>query len=321
MLRRSLISRRGIPYVGNANSFTQTIDNYNWQSRKNMIGIPRKDRHAMGRILPIHDSKKLAIYHRKHCNNFHSVQYLVVEKQTNRGMLVDMSDDYMDDWIAFMSNAKIELQMVFITHMHLDNLIGGIPLYQMRKARGLETYFAYNPSDTQWLGKLNATCDRYRRKDVLEGGRFPLPRASDIRRGLVDGKSDIWLSAGSSRTESFFFLGTDHQMPCQYIHTPGHSLGHTILYLPEERMMFSGDLLFYESIGRVDLPWACGDQLAHSLRMLESFPDEVVVLPGHGRPTTLGHERKNNAGLLRVYEMMGAGMRVPRVGTNEGGYF
>ena len=70
--------------------------------------------------------------------------------------------------------------------------------------------------------------------------------------------------------------------------------------------------------GRVDIPYGQSDVLAQSLRVLEHFPDNTVLLPGHGRLTTLGRERRHNRGLQRVYELMKVGKQVPRVGFNSG---
>ena len=95
-------------------------------------------------------------------------------------------------------------------------------------------------------------------------------------------------------------------------------MGHTMLHIPQEKLLFSGDLLFHNAVGRVDLPWANGEQLAQSLRMLEDFPDNTVVLPGHGKMTTMGKERRENRALQRVYEMMKVGRQVPSVGHNIG---
>jgi hydroxyacylglutathione hydrolase len=77
--------------------------------------------------------------------------------------------------------------------------------------------------------------------------------------------------------------------------TPGHSPGHVTYALPDQGALFSGDVLFEGSVGRTDLPAADWPTLAKSIAgLLDEFPDETRVLPGHMGPTTLGRERATN---------------------------
>ena len=79
------------------------------------------------------------------------------------------------------------------------------------------------------------------------------------------------------------------------VFTPGHSPGHVTYAVRGEEAIFSGDVLFQGSVGRVDLPGADGPTLLASLgQLLETFPDETVVHPGHMGLTTLGAERATN---------------------------
>lgn len=79
------------------------------------------------------------------------------------------------------------------------------------------------------------------------------------------------------------------------LHVPGHSPGHIALYQKEEGICFVGDVLFKDSVGRVDLPGGDADQLSNSIqKRLLTLPDAVKVYPGHGPPTTIGRERKHN---------------------------
>ena len=76
---------------------------------------------------------------------------------------------------------------------------------------------------------------------------------------------------------------------------PGHSPGSICLYCEKEGFVIGGDVLFRDSIGRTDLPGGNHDQLLQSIReQLFLLPDDVIVLPGHGEPTTIGYEKKNN---------------------------
>ena len=79
------------------------------------------------------------------------------------------------------------------------------------------------------------------------------------------------------------------------IFTPGHSPGHVTYSVRGEDALFSGDVLFQGSVGRVDLPGGDGPTLMRSIAtLLDSHPDETVVHPGHMGVTTLGAERATN---------------------------
>jgi hydroxyacylglutathione hydrolase len=83
--------------------------------------------------------------------------------------------------------------------------------------------------------------------------------------------------------------------------TPGHSPGHVTYAVRDEPALFSGDVLFQGSIGRVDLPGGDGPTLMRSIAMLlERFEDETVVYPGHMGVTTLGRERATNPFLAQL---------------------
>jgi hydroxyacylglutathione hydrolase len=85
------------------------------------------------------------------------------------------------------------------------------------------------------------------------------------------------------------------------IFTPGHSPGHVTYSVRDEAALFSGDVLFQGSVGRVDLPGGDWPTLAESIRtLLESHPDETAVYPGHMGTTTLGAERATNPFLAEL---------------------
>ena len=79
-------------------------------------------------------------------------------------------------------------------------------------------------------------------------------------------------------------------LPC-----PGHSTGGVSYYFPEIDTVFSGDTLFFSSIGRTDLPGGSEKQLLDSVhKQLFNLPDDTRVVPGHGPFTSIGYEKKNN---------------------------
>ncbi|MDO4679951.1 MAG: MBL fold metallo-hydrolase [Aerococcus sp.] len=77
--------------------------------------------------------------------------------------------------------------------------------------------------------------------------------------------------------------------------TPGHTPGSTSYVFASERLVFSGDALFKHAIGRFDFPEGSETALLNSIRkQLFTLPDDYVVYPGHGLPTTIGQERATN---------------------------
>jgi hydroxyacylglutathione hydrolase len=81
----------------------------------------------------------------------------------------------------------------------------------------------------------------------------------------------------------------------QVLHTPGHTPGHVCFYEPGQGVLFDGDVLFRQGIGRTDLPGGSWEQLMDSIqRILFSLPDETVVYSGHGPATTIGDEKRLN---------------------------
>jgi hydroxyacylglutathione hydrolase len=85
------------------------------------------------------------------------------------------------------------------------------------------------------------------------------------------------------------------------IFTPGHSPGHVTYAIADERALFSGDVLFQGSVGRVDLPGGDWPTLLESIRtLIDSYPEDTTVYPGHMGVTTLGAERATNPFLAEL---------------------
>ena len=155
-----------------------------------------------------------------------------------------------------------------VTHGHVDH-IGGAGVVE--EQLGVATYV--HPDDD--FLSLNPL----RQIIALMGEVLPgeyRPPAS--RRPLSDG--DVLALAGLEMT---------------VLHTPGHTPGHCCFHLEEEGILFSGDQLFRDSIGRTDLPGGDFDTLMESMRgKILVLSAETAVYPGHGETTTLGRERLHN---------------------------
>jgi hydroxyacylglutathione hydrolase len=85
------------------------------------------------------------------------------------------------------------------------------------------------------------------------------------------------------------------KLSAKVIHTPGHTPGSVSYYFEADGILFSGDTLFSESIGRTDLPGGSFPAIVKSIQTkLYLLPPSTRVVPGHGSETTIGYERENN---------------------------
>ncbi len=76
--------------------------------------------------------------------------------------------------------------------------------------------------------------------------------------------------------------------------TPGHTSDSLSFYFAQENCLFTGDFLFKDTVGRVDLPTGDEQEMELSLRKISTYPDTLIVYPGHGETTTLGREKQFN---------------------------
>jgi len=161
---------------------------------------------------------------------------------------------------------------VLLTHGHLDHTFAVVPVCG---SYGVPAYI--HPADRDQVADPWSGLAIPRATPLF--GRLSFAEPDDIRE-LVDG-------------ESLSIAGLDLTVELAPGHTPGSvAFG---LQTDDEPLMFSGDLLFSGSIGRVDLPGGSeSDMLASLARVVLSKPDETVVHPGHGSSTTIGRERVSN---------------------------
>ena len=86
----------------------------------------------------------------------------------------------------------------------------------------------------------------------------------------------------------------DEKWGYKILYTPGHKEDCVCYYFEKEGLLFSGDTLFQEGIGRTDLPGGDMQELLRSLAILKQLPKQTVVYPGHGYTTTIEHEIQFN---------------------------
>lgn len=160
---------------------------------------------------------------------------------------------------------QLTLRAILLTHLHFDH-VGGCAA--MAAATGLPVFVGQEDWD---------------RRDVLlsRGMTFGLPPAPPFEaEPLQPGPLPA---------------GTWGSLDCRVIHAPGHSPGSLCYYFPQEKALLAGDVLFYRSIGRADLPGGDFATLCRSLReSIYTLPPDTVVYPGHGDPTTVGAEAASN---------------------------
>ena len=80
----------------------------------------------------------------------------------------------------------------------------------------------------------------------------------------------------------------------EVIYTPGHKEDAITIYFKEYKMMFSGDFIFKDTLGRWDLPGGDIDLMYESIEKIRNYDKDIVIYPGHGDSTTLGYELDNN---------------------------
>lgn len=193
--------------------------------------------------------------------------YVVGCEETREGIVIDPGDE-VDQLLEAVDQERLTVKYILLTHAHLDHITG--------------------------VGKAKAALG------VLVGlhkdDNFLYERI--VQQGLAFG-----FRAEKQPPVDFFYQGENPMRFGRYevrvLHTPGHCPGGVCLAVRrdgEDRpTLFVGDTLFAGSIGRTDLPGGNLQTLLASIRdVLFAFPDDTVVLSGHGEPTTVGKERRSN---------------------------
>ncbi len=188
--------------------------------------------------------------------------YFVYREGSSKVIFIDPAD-YGDQIFQAMKNNGFEVAAILLTHGHFDHIWGCSRLRQLTSA----PVYAYEGEEEVLLSSdLNVSAG---------AGRACTVKANTL---LKDGEEV-----------------TIEGMTFKLIATPGHTQGSCCYYFEEANMLISGDTLFEESVGRTDLPTGSMSTLVRSVKdKLFVLPDDVVVYPGHGDSTTIGHEKKYN---------------------------
>ncbi len=195
--------------------------------------------------------------------------YIFRRDGSDRALIVDPGDE-APKLLGAIEELGVTLEGILLTHTHFDHVGAVAPV---AKATGAEV----------WVPKI----ERPVLADIMSF--VPWPGFGPFES--YDAEHD--LEGG----ETLQLAGLDIEV----LFTPGHSPGHVTFSIPDEAVVFSGDVLFQGSVGRVDLPGGDGPTLMRSIRSLvEALPEETTVYPGHMGVTTLGAERATNPFLAEL---------------------
>jgi hydroxyacylglutathione hydrolase len=195
--------------------------------------------------------------------------FLFRREGSDRALMVDPGED-ADKLLGAIDELGVTLDGILLTHTHFDHVGAVAPI---AKATGAEVWVP--ELEKQVLADINAY--------------VPWPGFGPFE----DWDAEHTVAGG----ETLELAGFDIDV----IFTPGHSPGHVTFSIPDEQAVFSGDVLFQQSVGRTDLPGGDWPTLLSSIRTLvDSLPAETDVFPGHMGTTTLGAERAGNPFLAEL---------------------
>ena len=188
---------------------------------------------------------------------------------SDRGLIVDPGDE-PDKLLKAIESLNLQLDGILLTHTHFDHVGAVAPV---ARATGAEV----------WVPEIEKGVLADINSYVLFPGIGP----------FEDYEAEHTVSGGEKLELAGFEIDV--------LFTPGHSPGHVTYAVADERALFSGDVLFQGSVGRTDLPGGDWDTLLGSIRTLvDSYPEDTTVYPGHMGITTLGRERATNPFLTEL---------------------
>ncbi len=196
--------------------------------------------------------------------------YIVNRRNSNDCLLVDpgLEPDLILD---YLENKGLKPVAMLATHGHYDH-VGGI-----------ETIKQAWPECKIYVGEgeKDKLADPNQNLSAIFGFQLSAPEA------------DILLKDG----DQLEIAG----IPLEVRHTPGHSEGHVVFLIPTEpqSILFAGDVIFEQGIGRSDFPGGHFGQLMKSIKeKILTLPDDTVIFPGHGNSTTVRNEKRSNPFLV-----------------------
>jgi len=188
--------------------------------------------------------------------------YLVWDKETKKGLIIDPGDD-AEYILNRIKDLEIKPEMILATHGHFDHVLG---VFELKMA--LKIPFLIHQEDLFLLKRADKTA-----------GYF---------RGIKDGF--VPSADGFLKENEKISFGQNSQL--KVIETPGHSPGGVAFF--SRGVVFSGDTLFKQGVGRTDFSYCSQADLIDSIKnKLFKLPDKTIIYPGHGEKTTIGEEKRN----------------------------
>lgn len=199
-------------------------------------------------------------------NQFSENTYVLYD-ETLQAVIIDpgcYEKEEQDELKNFISSKNLTVELLLNTHCHIDHVLGNDFVKRQYKVP-----FLIHPVEVEVLKSVKIYAPNYGFQQYHE----VLPD------GLL--KENHPVTFGNSSLKVLFL--------------PGHSPGHVGFYESTQQFLISGDVLFYHSVGRTDLPGGNSNTLLSSIHQsLFVLPDEVTVYSGHGPTTTLGEEKIHN---------------------------
>jgi len=199
------------------------------------------------------------------------VNTYVLHDETRECVIVDASclfGSEREELRKYIEDNELVVKHLINTHLHFDHIFGANFV-----ERKFDVKMECHADDLFLLDNIDDQLSRFGISAGDEAGERP-----EVGRLLNEG--DV-VTFGNSELN--------------VLHVPGHSPGSVVFYSEKDGCMFCGDVLFWGSIGRTDLPGGSYEQLVEGIkRKLLVLPDDTKVYSGHGPHTTIGYERVNN---------------------------
>lgn len=189
---------------------------------------------------------------------------LIWDDETREAVLTDVGGD-VPFLLEEIKKHDLKLTAIWLTHGHLDH-VGGV--VELRSHLDVPVWGPHS-EDLFLLEELPRITAEY---------GFPVSPSFTPTR---------WLQEGDTLKVGKYVFDV--------LHAPGHTPGHVVFYCKDAELLIAGDVLFYESIGRTDFPRGNhADLIRNITSKLLVLPETTQVISGHGRTTTIGHEKRHN---------------------------
>lgn len=188
--------------------------------------------------------------------------YFVINEETKQTVIIDPAA-CPKKILEFIDEEGLKIEAILLTHGHFDHIMGidgflghfKVPVYVHEEDERVINDPVLNQSSIYTSGYTFSGAQYLRDRQTLELAGYVF----------------------------------------EVIHTPGHTWGGCCYYVASEKVLFSGDTLFQESVGRTDFKTSSMSDMMYSVReKLFKLPDETRVYPGHMGETTIGHEKTHN---------------------------